>query len=277
MCSASAASAPHSSLDFWRAGGQNRAFMTDKNDSPAHRDLVLGVLGGMGPQATADFLQKLVQVTPARTEQDHLRVLVDSNPKVPDRNAALAGQGGSPGPVLAAMAAGLERAGAQLLVMACNTAHAWEAEVRQAVRIPFVGIVQEASDACLREVPSARTVGLLAAPGCIAAGLYQSALAARGLQPLLPLPEAQAEFNRLLYQIKLGAPLADLRPAMRTLAEDLVARGADALVAACTEVPLVLAQADVTRPLVDATHNLATRCLRYARGLEPIPASCFSR
>lgn len=251
--------------------------MSIENDLSAQPELVLGVLGGMGPQATADFLAKLVQVTPAAREQDHLRVLVDSNPKVPDRNQAIAGQGPSPAPVLAQMAAGLERAGAGLLVMACNTAHAFEDAIRRAVGIPFVSIVDEACDACLRDAPAARVVGLLAAPGCIAAGLYQSVLAARGLQPLLLEPHEQEVFNRLLYRIKLGAPAADIRPEMSRLAQTLVDGGADVIIAACTEVPLVLGQADVARPLVDATENLARRCVLYARGLEPIPASCLPR
>jgi aspartate/glutamate racemase len=88
-------------------------------------ELVVGVIGGMGPQATADLLAKLAAAAPVATEQDHLRVLVDSNPKVPDRNRALAGDGPSPAAALAAMAAGLERGGATLLAMACNTAHAF--------------------------------------------------------------------------------------------------------------------------------------------------------
>lgn len=249
--------------------------MSIENDLSPSQELVLGVLGGMGPEATADFLAKLVQVTPADCEQDHLRVLVDSNPKVPDRNKAIAGTGPSPAAVLAGMAAGLERAGAGLLVMACNTAHAYEAAVRQAVRIPFVSLVEEACDACLRDAPAARVVGLLAAPGCIEAGLYQSALAGRGLQPLLLERAEQEVFDRLLYQIKLGAAAAGIRPEMSRLARSLTARGADVLIAACTEVPLVLGQADIERPLIDATLNLARRCVRYARGLEPIPDSCL--
>jgi aspartate racemase len=243
--------------------------------SNPHDELVIGVLGGMGPQATADFLAKLAQATPAAREQDHLRVLVDSNAKVPDRNDAIAGTGASPAPVLARMAAGLERAGAGLLVMACNTAHAFAPAVREAVRIPFVSIVEEACDACARQVPGARSVGLLAAPGCLQAGLYQSALAARGMQALVPDPSQQAVLNRLIYDIKLDVPHAQLRPQMRLLAEALTGRGADVLIAACTEVPLVLDQRDVRCPLVDATRNLAERCVRYARRLEPLPVSCL--
>jgi aspartate racemase len=240
-------------------------------------DLVLGVIGGMGPQATADFLAKLVAVTPVGVEQEHLRVLIDSNPAVPDRNKAIAGNGVSPAPALEKMAVGLETAGADMLVMICNTAHVFEGAIRRAVTVPFVSIVDEACDACARVVPVGQHVGLLAAPGCIEAGLYQEALQRRRLKPVLLSPEDQASFNKLIYEIKLGAPTNGIAPQMKRLADRLVASGAQALVAACTEVPLALSQQDLSRPLIDATRTLAERCVRYARRLEPIPLSYYRR
>ncbi len=246
-------------------------------------DAVLGVIGGMGPAATADFLAKLVAVTPVQAEQDHLRVLIDSNPKVPDRNRAIAARTASasapqtapqapdPGPVLAAVAAGLERAGADFIVMACNTAHAFEPAIRAAIRVPFVSMVEEAGDECLRRHPGVRRAGLLAAPGCVEAGLYQEALGRRGLQVLLLDAAAQREFTDLLYRIKLGDTGAAVREAMRRLANGLAQAGADLIVAGCTEVPLVLDADDAPVPLVDATLNLARRCVLYARGVEPFP------
>jgi len=243
----------------------------------ATTERVLGVLGGMGPAATVDFLAKLVAVTDVANEQDHLRVLVDSNPKVPDRNRALAGTGESPGPALAAMALGLQHAGATLLVMACNTAHAFEPAIRDAIDVPFVSIVTETCDAFEREHPQASRVGLLAAQGALDAGLYQRAFAARGHQVLLLDAQRQRDFMALVYRVKLGdvSPLA--RAATRTLAESLVGDGADVVVAACTEVPLLVDDGELSRPLLDPTTNLARRCVRYARGLEPLPASSFPR
>ncbi|MBC7378195.1 MAG: amino acid racemase [Burkholderiaceae bacterium] len=237
------------------------------------KHLTLGVLGGMGPQATVDFMAKLVEATPVDKEQDHLRVLVDSNAKVPDRNKAIAGTGPTPGPVLAAMAVGLQRSGADFIVMACNTAHAFEADIRDAVSVPFISMVEEAADACRRDHAGARRVGLLAAPGCIASGLYQRALAQRGLEVLLLPAAEQARFNALLYRIKLNEPLPGLKPEMKALGQVLIDAGADLLLAGCTEVPLVLAQGDLPRPLLDATWNLAQRCVLYARGLAPLPGS----
>lgn len=241
------------------------------NQPSSRPELAVGVLGGMGPQATVDFLAKLVEATPVASEQEHLRVLVDSNAKVVDRNQAIAGTGPSPGPQLAAMARGLEQAGAGFLVMACNTAHAFEGDIRAAVRIPFVSMVEEAVDACVRDHPGARRIGLLAAPGCIASGLYQDALLRRALEPLLLPPLQQRRFNELLYDIKLKKPLTAIAADMKALGQVLVDDGAQLLLAGCTEVPLVLGPHDLPLPLLDATWILAQRCVLYARHLEPLP------
>jgi aspartate racemase len=238
---------------------------------PHFTELTLGVLGGMGPLATVDFMDKLVKATPVSAEQDHLRVLVDSNAKVVDRNEAIAGTGPSPGLQLAQMAAGLERSGAGFIVMACNTAHAFDQSIRDAISVPFVSMVEEAADACLRDHPGIRRVGVLGAPGCMASGLYQSALKRRGLEPMVLNADAQQAFNALLYQIKLGSPLTEITPPMEALAELLIDDGAELLIAGCTEVPLVLGPHDLTRPLLDATLNLARRCVLYARGQAPLP------
>ncbi len=234
-------------------------------------ELTVGVLGGMGPAATVDFLDKLVKATPVTAEQDHLHVLVDSNAKVVDRNKAIAGTGPSPGPQLAAMALGLQKSGAGFVVMACNTAHAFEEDIRAALGVPFVSMVEEAADACLREHAGATRVGVLGAPGCINAGLYQAALSRRGLEPMVLAAAGQQRFNELLYQIKLGTPLAQITPGMKLLGQTLIDSGADLLLAGCTEVPLVLGPNDLSRPLLDATWNLAQRCVLYARGLAPLP------
>jgi aspartate racemase len=247
-------------------------------------ELILGVLGGMGPRAGIDFLSKLTAATPVTCEQDHLHVLLDSNPKVPDRNHAIArGRAGHLpdsrrlGLVLAAMARTLDLAGATLLVMACNTAHAFEDDVRAVTRLPFVSIIDEACDAiCLREVPDAKRVGILATQGCIDANLYQQALIRRGREPLLLTAQFQEHFMRLIYQIKIGNLTNELATEMVSIAQALIDSGADAIVAGCTEVPLVLRPGTLSCPLIDATENLARRCVRYARHLDPLPQYCFS-
>ncbi|KGE02735.1 cysteate racemase [Pseudohaliea rubra] len=222
----------------------------------------VGVLGGLGPAATVDFMARLIATTPAATDQEHLRLLVDHNPTLPNRHDAVAGRSPSVGPALAAMARGLERAGADCLVMVCNTAHAWEADIRAAVDIPFLSIIDATVDALDERAPA--RVGVMAADGCLEAGLYQRALAARGREAVLWSPAEQAAFMALVYRVKAGERGPALTTALAALADALAARGAEALIAACTEIPLVLSQGDAPLPLYASTDLLVARTLAFA-------------
>jgi len=235
------------------------------------RDLCIGVIGGLGPEAAVDFFAKLVKATPAASDQEHLRILIDNNPKVPNRNDAIAGRGPSPGPQLAEAACGLARAGADFVVMACNTAHAFEREIRAACPVPFVSMIEETADEVARRYSGAGSIGVLAAAGCIDARLYHRALEARGLACLTPEGDRRAAFMDLIYRIKGGDTGPGVRAGMAAIGQALVADGAGAIVAGCTEVPLVLPPDALTRPLLDATEVLARRAVAYARGELPLP------
>lgn len=224
----------------------------------------VGVLGGMGPIATHDFFGKVLAASKARTDDDHIRLIIDNNPFVPDRNAAANG-GPSPGPVLAAMARGLEAAGAELLAMPCNAAHAYADEIRAAVRIPFVHMIEETAVAVRCDATMARRVGLLAADGALKARLYQDELKRAGYDSVTLSNADQRDFMQLIYRVKGGDVDAAMRAEMRSYAERLLAAGAEAIVAGCTEIPLALAQADITAPFVESTTVLAQRVVVLAR------------
>lgn len=226
----------------------------------------IGIIGGMGPAATADLFTKILVATGAKREQDNLRILVDSNPGVPDRNAALDGTGPSPGPVLGQMAAGLQRSGADLIVMACNTAHAFQGDIERAGTVPFISMIDATVDATLARAPRATHVGVLAVRGCSRAGLYQAAFAGRGVEAVMTEGDALGRFMELISRIKGGDTDAEVCAAMRAIADGLVRERVDALVAGCTEVPLVLTQGDVPVPLIDSTAALAERVVALARG-----------
>lgn len=226
--------------------------------------LTVGVLGGLGPEATLAFYAKVVALTPATRDQQHLHVIIDSNPAVPNRNEAVAETGPSPGPALAAMAKRLESAGADFLVMACNAAHAFQAEIEAAVSVPFVSIVEETVRATLTRLPGLRKVGVLGSSGCLDARLYQTAFARYGLEVVVPEGAERAAFMRLLYRIKAGDKGAAVQAAMQNLAESLIAGGAQAVVAGCTEVPLVLGPDALRVPLLDSSAVLAERTVYYA-------------
>ncbi|MDH3590048.1 MAG: amino acid racemase [Gammaproteobacteria bacterium] len=228
--------------------------------------LTVGVLGGMGPEATVDFMAEVLAATPANEDQDHLRMLVDQNPQLLSRQLALAGKGGSPGPQLAAMARGLEKGGADFLVMPCNTAHAYQADIVAATTIPLVSIIDET----VAECSGAEQVGLLATVGCFDAGVYQSAFAAAGQTLIMPTAAELEEFTRLVAAIKLGKQGEDIANAMATLANALVGRGAQVVVAGCTEIPLVLDASMLAVPLISSTAVLARSTVALALGERPL-------
>ena len=224
---------------------------------------VLGVLGGMGPAATLDFLTKLQAFTPAKKDQDHIRVIVDINPQVPDRNDPFA----KPGPILAEMAGALRGAGADVLAIACNTAHVHAGLISRSSGLPLVDMI--ATGARAARDTGARRAGVLGTRDAVK--LYQEYLAAQGMGLVTLPPEAQAGFMTLLNMIKAGDRSSGVRQGMADLAQILVAEGAEAVIAGCTEVPLVLTPADVSVPLLDAGELLARRCVNVCLGLEPAP------
>ena len=222
----------------------------------------VGVIGGMGPAATLDFFERILKRTKALRDQDHIRLIIDSNTQVPDRNAASEGRGPSPAPALIASARGLQHAGADFIVMACNAAHGWENEIRSAVDVPFLSIVQVTLEATASLEPRPKHVGILAADGALNAQIYQRALTRAGLTPLvLEAPDQQA-FMEALYRIKSGDVGTAAKASFKSLGEKLLAQGAQAIIAGCTEVPLVLSQTDlaVSLDLVDRCAGGPRRC-----------------
>lgn len=223
----------------------------------------IGIIGGMGPAACVDLFAKLVAATPAERDQEHFRILIDNNPRIPDRNSAIAGRGASPGPQLAEAARGLEKSGADFLIIACNTAHAFQAQIEDAVSIPLLSMIDATADAATAQ--DAARVGVLAADGCRRAKLYQNAFAERGVEALFVADEMQQDFMKLVFRVKAGDTGDDVRRSMAAMALTLNARGAQAIVAACTEVPLVLSSDTLAVPVISSTDALVERAIAYAR------------
>jgi aspartate racemase len=235
----------------------------------ADDDRLVGVIGGMGPDATIDFMSKVVEYTPAENDQGHVRMLVDQNPRTPSRQQALNGEGDSPGPVLARTAVKLQLSGAEFLVMPCNTAHAWQDKIVAATTIPFISIIDESVAKAVASADGA--IGLLTTPGCFAAGLYQQAVA-EASRELVEQTEAElAETMRLIDRIKAGDRSAAVADALQRLALQLVDKGATAIIAACTELPLVLKPSMVRVPLIGSTDALAEKTVALALAEEPLP------
>lgn len=224
----------------------------------------VGVIGGLGPLATLDFFDRILRRTRTYKESDHLRLIIDNNTKIPDRNAFTRGEGPSPGPALAASARGLQEAGADLVVMACNTAHAWEGDIRAALTVPFISMIETTTLAVTDLRPTA--AGVLAVDACLSAGLYQNALETAGVKSLLLPAESQRTFMELIYRVKSGDTGETVKRAMATLARRLEAQGAEVIIAGCTEIPLVLTADDIEGELVSSTDALVERTIVEAGG-----------
>lgn len=200
---------------------------------------LVGVIGGVGPLATAYFLGKVVRLTQATRDQDHLDMVILEHASIPDRTAFILGTSTeNPGPVMADDARRLERFGAAFLVLPCNTAHNFTDEVAGAVDIPVLSIIEETLDAAQARVPGATAIGLLATSGTAASGVYQRALAARGVGCVLPDDADQAAVMSVIYdQVKAGLP-GDVGT-IRAVAGRLVEQGAGLVVLGCTELSVV--------------------------------------
>jgi aspartate racemase len=225
--------------------------------------LTLGVLGGMGPAATLEFLARLQGYTPAQKDQDHIHVLADINPKAPDRNIPGSGAGAA----LAQMANGLRVAGAEVLAMPCNTAHAHTDLIQRASGLPLVDMIDLGAEAAAQA--GAARAGVLGTRGALR--LYREYLAARAMGMVSLPPERQEAFMVTLHRIKAGEMSDDVAREMVSHAEALRELGAEVLIAGCTEVPLVIDEEDVSLELIDPGDLLARRCVAVCLGWEPLP------
>ncbi|MFW3616401.1 aspartate/glutamate racemase family protein [Billgrantia antri] len=224
---------------------------------------IVGVLGGMGPEATVTFMQRVIDATPAEDDFDHVHMIVDSNPKVPSRiKALIEGDGENPGPTIADMSRRLERSGADFLVMPCNTAHFYWQDAQDAVGIPVWNIVERTLDRIAGDMPKA-SVGMLCSPALRKIQLYEGFAESRAL-PLL-YPDDENAILDVIRAVKRGrGRQPDTLSALARGAAELKERGADVLVLACTEFSVIGNALDVSLPVVDSVQVLAEQVVAAA-------------
>lgn len=214
----------------------------------------IGVLGGMGPEAGARFFELIVRETAASRDQDHPPAIVCSLPQVPDRTEAILHGGPSPVPAIRRGLRTLERAGADFAVMTCISAHYFYPRIAAGSRIPVLSLIEETVAALKKMRPVPKTLGLIATTGTVRSGIVARAFGAAGIEVLAPSAADQRKVMAAIYGkrgIKAGFADGPPRDALVAVAARLAARGAEAILAGCTEVPLVLLPSDLSVPLVD--------------------------
>jgi aspartate racemase len=224
---------------------------------------VVGIFGGMGPEATANFYTEIVRLTPAKKDQEHLPVLIYSLPQVPDRSTCIASGSREIVPYLTHAVRKLQSGGASFIAIPCNTVHYYHTDMQRAVRIPVLNMITETADAVQRDHPKAKTIGLLATSGTVLTKLYENEFIKRGLKVQLPNETMQqCCVMDAVYSIKSGGSKQTQADLLARAANDLIARGAEVIVLGCTEIPLAF---DVKRsrvPVVNATQVLARAAIR---------------
>jgi len=230
----------------------------------------IGILGGMGPEATLDCFNKILKNTAAKKDPEHLRVVIDSNPGIPDRIAAILGDGRSPVPALVAGCRGLQKAGADFIIIPCVTVHFFLPQILAESPLPILSIIDAVAEAVHRDYPETRTVGLLGTIATVESGLFQKRLAEDSIRTLAPDSTAQSKIVDAIRDIKDTRPprtrseiTADLIEAAGSLIKNKP-EGADAIIAGCTEIPLALRQEHLPVPYLDSLTILARAAIRYA-------------
>ena len=231
------------------------------------RERTIGILGGMGPLATADLFRRIVEKTPAKRDQDHPRIIIYNDPKIPDRTAFILGNGEDPRPALIEGARKLESWGADFIIMPCNTAHFFAETIQRAVKIPLVSMIEATADEIERL--GLRRVGLLATDGTIKGLIYHRALLGRGVGIAVPGKNDQEKVMRGIYG---GVKAGNIELGRRLLLEVArrLERRVDGIIAGCTEVSVALRAEDLKVPLIDPLDVIAERAVRLALGLEEL-------
>lgn len=217
----------------------------------------LGILGGMGPLATVDLFQQIVTLTEAACDNDHIRIYIDCNSRIPDRTAAILSGGPDPVPEMADALRHLEACGAEIIILPCNTAHYFLPRLRAMTRVPILSMPDITAAVCARRFHG-KTAAILATRGTLATGIYDRALQQAAVPFLTPNQTEQDALMRVIYQgVKAGSPPETYRKDLEGTMAALTARGADYFILGCTELPLAVQLLGLTVPVVNPTQELA--------------------
>ena len=226
----------------------------------------IGILGGMGPEATAYLFRLIIKNTPAAKDQDHLPVLIYNNPKIPDRSAYILGQGPDPVPALTEGSLFLQESGVCCILWPCNTAHYFHEMVSRRLKVPVLHMIEETARCAAENFPRGTVFGLLSTLGTYKTGIYEKIFGEAGLILLLPEEENRQLTMESIYGekgIKAGYKEEPLKMLGKPL-DDLKAKNTEVLISGCTELSLVLSRKTTGLPVLDPMNCLARAAIRKA-------------
>ena len=227
----------------------------------------IGILGGMGPEATSYFFNLLIKLTSAKKDQDHIPVIIVNNPKIPPRTDAYQKKGHSPVPFIVEGAQILKNAGADFIVMPCITVHLFLSEIQKKIDIPFLDLINETADWICTRFPELQNAGLIASTGTLHSQIFQNAFTEKGIHIIHPSEKRQEDVMEAIFGekgIKAGFTEGACKSVIQETAIQLIRKGAEAIIAGCTEIPLVLHTEDLQNPIMDPLRIGAEACILKA-------------
>jgi len=229
------------------------------------KEKVVGVLG-LAPQATHDFYYKFVQANPAEKDWEYVRVIMDINTKIPSRGRCLELGEESPVPHMRTAILNLKEAGADFVVIPCNTAHYFYDDVVKDLGVPVLNIIEETYKYIMKQSPGIRCVGLLAARNTVKFKMYERHFDKEGVEILTPRSDQEAVY-RAIETVKTGRLDEETRKEMMSLCEEMVGRGAQGIILGCTEISLIINDGDISIPPYDSNRILAEAAVKKAKNL----------
>ena len=233
------------------------------------KEKTIGIIGGMGPAATSDIFRRILQLTPVEKDQEHIHIIIDNNPKIPDRSQAIFGKGESPVPAMIESGKMLQTAKADFIIIPCNTAHFFYDELKGHLRIPIVHMIREVAKKIHKEFPNVRKAGLLSTRGTIKAGLYQKELRAFGIEVIKPDERVQDMVTEAIFGvegIKCGCLEGKSKKLIYNAIDNLINNGAELIIGGCTEIPLVVDSETVPLPFINSNQVLAEAAVSIVKG-----------
>jgi aspartate racemase len=232
---------------------------------------IVGILGGMGPEATLDLYGKIIRATPATKDQDHLRVIIDSNPMVPDRTPAIIANGENPVPTMLESGKVLERAGVDFIIIPCISAHFFLDELQRHLKVPILSAFDAVAEKISKKFPDVKTVGLISTTGTIQGGKFAQRLLQSSIATVVPVENDQKTVMDAIYNIK-GTQNPDVRRQCKAdllrVSQNIIKLGAQGIIAGCTEIPLELKAQDLPVAFFNPLHILAETAVREAQSVD---------
>lgn len=228
---------------------------------------VVGILGGMGPEATCEIFKRIISYTEAKSDSEHLRIIIDNNPKIPDRTKAILHKGKSPVEEMVKSAINIQKAGADFIIIPCMTAHYFIKEVQCFINIPILNGIELTNKYLYERFEEINNIGLIATSGTLATNLFQQYLKDKKI--VIPMDDLQHEVMDIIYGekgIKAGNTSSQNIKRINNVIQSLKEyEGIGGVIAGCTEIGLTLKQSDVDLPLIDPLTVLAMETVKFAK------------